>query len=444
MESLVAMAMSDGEKESDAVMDPKLWATLQNYIDLKHIFAKLPLREFFQQRLVCKEWNRAAVDRGFLESSFTRPLPKPYFVVTGNSWSEELEGLLSYDALRKRWNWTRLPSMPHRRRFLEVKGLMYGFATEDYYATLHHVFDLHTRVWHKLPTVLESTAEDPFVALRVDTSVFPYAFQVVYASPEIPTQVYDSRTGSWTIKDGHRPEMEPGQSTCAEANGYMYLRTEIDGVVTYDLGNGDWGYVDAPPGDSDDYLRTIAAWQGRLFDVTVALDERTIAAWELLDHSDQKWSAVMSMPEDLFAWLSYEDDPDPPVDISDVQFRTSFCDEHFVVFAWLLEEGLAERFVMGNLDTQGWEKVDIPFGACSILQECDIRGLGYTLKDIPGVDYSWETWEKQKKEQTETEERKKLGIPEPEEGEDEEEESTQEEDQVEEEEEQEEQEEEEP
>jgi hypothetical protein len=420
------MAMSDGEKESNGVMDPNLWGTLPNHIDLKQIFAKLPLREFFQLRLVCKEWNRAAVDRGFLESSFTRPLAKPYFVVAGGSWSQELVGLLSYDAVRKRWNWTRLPSMPNRRRFLEVKGLMYGFATEDYYATIHHVFDLHTRVWHRLPAVLESTAEDPFVALRVDTSVFPYAFQVVYASPEIPTQVYDSRTGSWTIKDGHRPEMAPGQSTCAEANGYMYLRTEIDGVVTYDLGNGDWGYLNAPPGDCDDYLRTIAAWQGRLFDVTVALDERTIAAWELLDHSDQKWSALMRMPEDLFAWLSYEDDPDPPVHINDVQFRTSFCGEHFVVFSWLLEEGLAERFVMGNLDTKGWEKVDIPFGACSILQECDIRGLWSTLKDIPGVDYSWETWEKRKKEEKDREERKKLGILEPEEEEEEEEDSAQE------------------
>jgi hypothetical protein len=41
--------------------------------------------------------------------------------------------------------------------------------------------------------------------------------------------------------------------------------------------------------------------------------------------------------------------------------------------------------------------------------ECDIRGLGYTLKDTPGVDYIWERRDK---------ERKNLGIqnlPEPEE-----------------------------
>lgn len=384
--------------ESTGILDPKLWGTLQNYLDLKHVYAKLPFREFFQLRLVCQEWNRLASDRAFLESSFTTPLPKPYFVIHAGSWAETLIGLLSYDASTRRWNWTRVPSQYGRRRHLEIQGMIYSFATENYYSVFHEVFNLHTRVCHKLPRVPEATPDDPFVALRVDTSVNPYAFHVVYASAYLPTQIYDSRTNAWTTKPGSQPEMAPGRASCAEANGFLYLRSELDGLVTYDLNNNVWGYIDAPPGDCDDYLRTIATWQGRLFDVTVALDERDITAYELVDHSQQKWTAYARMPEDLFSWLAYEDDPDPPVDIRDVEIRTNFCSEYVLVYSWLLEEGLAERFVMGNLETKGWEKVDAPFGACSILQECDLRGLGYTLKDIPGVDYSWETWEKREKE----------------------------------------------
>ena len=353
---------------SDGEMDARLWGTLQNHVDLKNIYARLPMREFFRLRLVCTEWNRLASDRGFLENSFVAPLAKPYFVVSGQFQSEELNRLLCYDAGTGWWNATPMPS-----HCLEVEGLLYSIEMDDdFYAVFQQVFDLHTRVCHKLPRVLEPTA-DPFVALRVDASVRPYSFQVVYAGAMLPTQIYDSRAGSWAIKTPNHPVMAPGQASCAEANGFMYIRSELDGLVTYDLEKGVWQmYMDAPPGDCDDYLRSIGAWQGRLFDVTVALKERSITAWELVDHFEQKWTAFARMPEDLFSWLTYEDNPEPPVDISDVEIRTNFCSQYVLVYSWLREEGVAERFVMVNLDSKTWEKVEVPFGSCSIMQECSL------------------------------------------------------------------------
>jgi hypothetical protein len=82
-------------------MDAELWGELQRYVDLKEVFAKLPLREFFQLRLVCKEWNRLASDQQFLEESFKRPIPKPYFVVNAySSGRRKLTCLLTYGCLR--------------------------------------------------------------------------------------------------------------------------------------------------------------------------------------------------------------------------------------------------------------------------------------------------------------------------------------------------------
>ena len=58
-------------------MDPRLWGLLQHHIDSKVIYAKLPFNEFFQMRLVCKEWNQLASNREFLEESFKDPIPRP-------------------------------------------------------------------------------------------------------------------------------------------------------------------------------------------------------------------------------------------------------------------------------------------------------------------------------------------------------------------------------
>lgn len=51
-------------------MDPEIWGKLKQYIGLDKVYAKLPPRKFFQLRLVCKDWNRLASDRQFLQNTF--------------------------------------------------------------------------------------------------------------------------------------------------------------------------------------------------------------------------------------------------------------------------------------------------------------------------------------------------------------------------------------
>lgn len=51
-------------------MDPEIWRELKNYISMDKVYAKLPLRKFFQLRLVCKEWNQWASNRQFLQQTF--------------------------------------------------------------------------------------------------------------------------------------------------------------------------------------------------------------------------------------------------------------------------------------------------------------------------------------------------------------------------------------
>jgi hypothetical protein len=53
---------------------------LQYYIDLERLFVNFQLRDFFRLRSVCKDWNRVASNREFLERSLKdRSIPNPYF-----------------------------------------------------------------------------------------------------------------------------------------------------------------------------------------------------------------------------------------------------------------------------------------------------------------------------------------------------------------------------
>jgi hypothetical protein len=352
-------------------MDPKLWGELGNHIELaKNIYSKLPIQEFCRLRVVCKEWNRLSRDRKFLESCYTSPIPKPYFCLRAEG-RDRLHALLSYDAGSKCWNCTRFFNIDYRSGILDVNGMIYSISCNNYGE--QEVYNVHTRYAHSLPLPVEESLDLPFAALKVDKSIHPYEYVVAYGNNWIPTQVYDSKTNSWTAKPGNRPVMGPGRANCAECNGIMYIRSELDEMTTYDLEKDEWAYMDPPGGDCDDYLRSIGVWQGRLYDVCVEIDKKLITAWELVDRSTSEWKPYARMPEDLFTYIAYGDNPDPPVDPSDIQILTNFCDEYVLVWTWLMEENLAERFVMFNLDTHVWEKVEIPWGSCSLDKELSLK-----------------------------------------------------------------------
>ena len=49
----------------------------------------------------------------------------------------------------------------------------------------------------------------------------------------------------------------------------------------------------------------------------------------------------------------------PPLGLQDLEIRSCYCDEYVLVYSSLPEEGFVERFVMCNLATRKWEKIDV-------------------------------------------------------------------------------------
>ncbi|KAG0625546.1 hypothetical protein M758_2G064000 [Ceratodon purpureus] len=64
------MGIMKSHGESSGDMDARLW------INLAMVYAKLPVRDFCRLRLVCKDWNRLASDRRFLEETFGEHIAK--------------------------------------------------------------------------------------------------------------------------------------------------------------------------------------------------------------------------------------------------------------------------------------------------------------------------------------------------------------------------------
>lgn len=356
-------------------MDVKLWGELHHYIDLKEVFAKLPLREFFQLRLVCKEWNRLASDQKFLEESFKNPIPKPYFVVNAYSVGrQKLTCLLAYDAASRRWSSTRLPS------FLDLysgdlvsEGLLHSYYhLRD---NKEQVFNIHTRVFHTLPEALEFSdtrpntrvpaSPFPFRALAVDTSVRPHTFQLILGeSSKNPPQIYNSKTNSWTLSSSRQVVLDPddairNKDNCKHSGKRSVVYTRYDThIMSYAPEEETWFQLESPPGSCDTNRRSLGAWGGRLFDVTVDLRQRSITIWELVDHCKQEWKAFERMSEDMFSWVIYGDHLIPPPEI-ELEIRSCYCNEYILVYSSLPEEGLVERFVICNLVTRKWEKIEV-------------------------------------------------------------------------------------
>lgn len=412
MTDMAAERVSYGERSES--MDASVWSELQHHIDLTMVYTKLPIEDFFRLRLVCKEWNRVASDRGFLENLFREPIPKPFFIV-GN-WKMH-HRLLTYDNISRRWSSTRVPYA-----FCEVEGV---FRVENYGT---RVFNAHTRVFYdpprapKPPVLLpplsdsdddveefarrdEDAWDDPALAsthipllgMTADTSVWPYAFQMILGDSVFETRVYNSTTNSWTISyncmdeeydESHlkissaRCKSHLNNSDLLFLNVWRTDGTTID-LHVYDLELDEWDSGPAFP-DEAWLFGDIGAWQDNVFFVGVKKSHQSscgITVLELCGGSGGAWRVFDAMPEELCAWMlagqgeRLDDGP-----MGTMEMQSTFCGEFVLVWNCVGFEEVTERAVLYSLDRKMWERVELP-GPRSLLWSEAGNGLTIGLRN---------------------------------------------------------------
>ncbi|KAG0601678.1 hypothetical protein M758_11G131200 [Ceratodon purpureus] len=361
-------------KDQGTVLDAGLWGKLQEHIKLQQVYEKLPPEDLFRLRLVCKAWNHAAMHR--LE-------PKPYFLTIATKAITRkgyLDGVLSYDAASKKFSFKRLKfplnHPPSGEPPFEVEGLI--FCHHPKYTNQQGVFNIHNRTWHAVPQAPETSKHKSAIGMMVDTSEMPYTFKLVIGSVDKKTQVYDSKTRSWSTTSSK--VMQSAKSalnspehivTCMCNNGCVYISVGVEVLLIYSMEGDKWTRMNFPEvkqgKDGGSAVHALGAWNGRIFTPREDSEVRNVTVWELMDRTKQEWREYAVMPKedyDMFKKCVYMSGSSPRGCM--MRFVPCFCDGYLLIYNWQYVNGVAEALAMLDLATKKWIQVDLPRGTVGI------------------------------------------------------------------------------
>lgn len=264
-------------------MDPELWGDLQHHISLPEcVYLKLPLREFFQLRGVCKDWNRLALDRRCL----TDPLRTPYITMVRKSNSiasasqddkHSLHGMLAFDigtSSFPRWRWTPHPEETGKPFHVLCRAFVAKRMTFDHHDLDENptIYDGHANREHLIPRPPNSVTCGA-LGISVDNSVMPHTFKLILGGVGMKTQVYDSVRSSWTTRASilapeGRPHAFALSLHCADC---VYIWSQVDQILVYSLKDDVWSVLSPSPSPATDSLPNagseLGSWRRRVFTV---------------------------------------------------------------------------------------------------------------------------------------------------------------------------------
>lgn len=339
-------------------LDTKLWKNLRYHIDVARVYKKLPVKEFFQCCVVCKEWNRLAGDIEFLESTFRdQCVCKPFFFLEPNFLvGDDVYLLASVDKFGK-WSTMQLPWYFSNCQALEGAVCYTVPQTKQL-----KVFNIHSRIWNTLNRY--NPSKKLVFGMYVDTSMWPYVWKIILGGIGFEcTQIYNSSTNKWSIKGSglHASFNRAHQKGMACSKNILYIQY-CNIILTYDLEKDVWSVLNVPiltPRGSF-ILAGIGAWQGHVFVLAnECVRELTlsICVWEY-EVTNQGWVVYSWMPFELYVWVT---------NYADVRLHVSYCTGYFVVYVWVCHEtgpGVeVGKFVQFNLASKEWTKAQLPYDA---------------------------------------------------------------------------------
>lgn len=328
--------------------------------------------------------------------------PKPYFpTITlgakdGNF--EYLNGILSYNVHTGKFDWNRQSFTLHD------SGNHVPFAVEGLICCQHlddleqqAVYSIHTKTWHKIPPSPEESEFQSALGMTVDTSEKPYSFKLFQGSLDTKTQVYDSKSGSWSTKSsvlGTSAEdslkKPPRTASCMCSNGCLYLSRGNAVILKYSIENDSWTTLGGPPmvEDDDHNTNTLGAYAGRIFTTRQELGggggddddgeekKNCVVVWELVDETKNEWVEYARIAGEPYEWLSECDFGNYGPHIYDeLGLVTCYCNEYLFIYNWAFGYARADGFVLFNLATKECTEVDLPCRA---------------IKTKAGRDYDYE------------------------------------------------------
>jgi hypothetical protein len=399
--------LADGEivlEKGEETLDAELWGKLQGYIQLHIVYEKLPLEDRLRLRVVCKAWNHSALQR--VE-------PKPYFVTLARGYTKEpdwtyLNGLVKYNVASGGFSFELQPFRLIRAREpicergfarvlpLEVEGLIICHHPHD--LDQQGVYNVHTKTWHPIPPAPETSSFFSVCGMMVDSSERPYSFRLVVGSVDKRTQIYDSKSRSWSTTSSIMVEsalhslLHSATYSCMCYKDCVYMsmgRSHAQMILVYSMDEDSWTTLDFPFASGDDH-NTLGVWEGRIFTSREDYGNDNMTVWELVEQewveyarcSEVEYDRLLVYDTDL-VFLAYED----------MELLSVFCNEYLLIYNWQYQRNRANEHLLFNLKTKKWIPVGLQRGTVPTRVDDDDE-LGdeeIEVDDVNDVDEVYES-----------------------------------------------------
>ena len=365
-------------------MDPKLWGNLPDEVLLK-IYKSLLIKDFYNLRMVCKEWNKVASKRRCFNDQYVL---KPYFLIFDGLLNHDSSQILAYNASSGLWIWKNIPQLgfifgskigDNYEAFV-VEGVFFDGTTSHSHKPMDVTvitifFHVHIDYRHfqaydrrrlddvkKIPALPQ--VEQSILGMMVDTSKRPYTFKLIMGNCNADTLILDSETNIWESRPSRMVRCKapcPGfmPKSCVQLDGHMYVWTDLDEIQVYSLEEDKWSTLSAPqrhPQSSWQYsseVRGLGHWDGVVYAVNKN-KQGTLSVWKLMNRVTQNWSKFEQIPSQLFSYLKLE--------FYGTVIFAAHCNEYFLIHVrfWdVCKEYYDRRFVLFNISNKRWEIVDL-------------------------------------------------------------------------------------
>ncbi|XP_031474119.1 F-box/kelch-repeat protein At5g15710 [Nymphaea colorata] len=288
----------------DIQMEDSIWAFLPEDL-LNEILARVPPFVLFKLRSVCKRWNSIISDVGFIKFHGRVPSHGPCLLAF---WKNLQTPQCSVFSLPLK-TWYKLPfSFLPEWAFLLVgsSGGLVCFSGLDGLCFKTVVCNPLTQTWRALPTMHHNQQRHLILVVdREDRSFKVIATSDIYAERTLPTEVYDSKSNSWSLH-----QVMPAVNLCSSKIAFCDSRIYLEalsppGLMMYRLDTGYWEHIPVkfPKSLLDGYL--VAGTYKRLFlvgRIGMYSTHQSMRIWEL-DHSNTVWVEIGRMPQRLFKSL---------------------------------------------------------------------------------------------------------------------------------------------
>lgn len=284
-------------------MEQEIWKDLPEDLH-EPVIARLPIATFFRFRAVCRRWNSLLSSGSFSRhfAEVRRMNPWFYNVVHDRIYgSDTINGGAMYDPSLKKWHHPSIPAL--RSKILLTVASAGGLVC---------LLDINSRHLYICNPVIKTVKELPprsarlrlrvAIGMVLTENATNRSYKVVWLGCNGDHEIYDSAQNSWS-RGGSLPQSiklplslnSRSQTVCIGSTLY-FVRTNPDGILTYDVATGVWKQFIIPlPLDITDHMIAECGGKVMLAGLLSKNAATCVCIWEL-QKMTLLWKEVDRMP----------------------------------------------------------------------------------------------------------------------------------------------------